>query len=169
MTGLLLPIAGSFRDEDFRFAGENGHDIGRAFPFPTPSPYNMSKRVLFVCLSLCLIGLLAGWEILQAFINGRFHADVAVLFLPISGGLLMGMPVARTAASGVFILSYLIGAWVLVTPLFTNVDINAALDSRNLSSLSGYPILLVGVLLVVSVLGLLHWLLYSPPFDEHLS
>jgi hypothetical protein len=34
--------------------------------------------------------------------------------------------------------------------------------------MSGYPILLVGVLIVVAVLAFLHWLLYSPPFDEHL-
>jgi hypothetical protein len=129
----------------------------------------MSKRVLFVSLSLCLIGLLAGWEMLQGFVGGWFHLNVAVLFLPISGGLLMGMPVARTAANGLFILSYLTAAWVLVMPLLTNVDISAALDGRNLSGLSGYPVLLVGVLLVVSVLALLHWLLYSPPFDEHLS
>lgn len=129
----------------------------------------MSKRVLFVCLAFCLIGLLAVWDIVHSVIAGGIRPNFGVLFLPVGCGLLLGSQLARTAANGLFILSYLVAAWLLFAPLFTTASAAIASDSRDVSWMSGYPVLLVGVLMVVSVLGLLHWLLYSPPFDEHLS
>jgi hypothetical protein len=131
----------------------------------------MSKRVLFVCLSLCVIGLLAVWDLVHSILAGQVHLTmgVAVLFLPIAFGLMMGSPFARTAACGVFILTYLIAAWMLLAPLFITASAAIATDTREAAWMSGYPVLLVGVMLVISVLGTLHWLLYSPAFDEHLS
>ena len=137
---------------------------------PPPTPVDpMSKRVLFVSLALCLTGLLAGWDILRSAIAGGLRPNFGVLFLPIGCGLLLGSQLARTAASGLFILSYLVGAWMVLAPLFVTASAAVVSDSRDVSWMSGYPILLVGVLIVVAVLALLHWLLYSPPFDEHLS
>lgn len=140
-------------------------------PFPHP---RMSKRVLFVCLSLCVIGLLALWESVHILTGANFQTKVsapyvAILFLPIGCGLLFGSTFARTAATGVFILSYLIGAWMLLTPLFVTATAAIATDTRDAAWMSGYPVLLVGVLIVISVLGILHWLMYSNAFEEHLS
>lgn len=134
----------------------------------------MSKRVLFVCLSLCVIGLLALWESVRVLTGAdsqtRASAPyVAILFLPIGCGLLFGSTFARTAATGVFILSYLIGAWMLLAPLFVTASAAIATDTREAAWMSGYPVLLVGVSLVISVLGILHWLMYSTAFEKHLS
>lgn len=134
----------------------------------------MSKRVLFVSLSLCVIGLLALWESVHVLGGANTQANLsapyfAILFLPIGCGLLFRSTFARTAATGVFILSYLIGAWILLAPLFVTARAAIATDTREAAWMSGYPILLVGVATVISVLGILHWLMYSAAFEEHLS
>ena len=129
----------------------------------------MSKRVLFVCLSLFVIGLLSAWDIFLSLLNGRPNATVAVLFLPASLGLMLGFRFARTAACWVFILSYLTGAGALLMPLFATAGEVIIRDSRRVAWMSPYPLLLVSVLIALSFFAFLHWLLYGPAFDEHLS
>lgn len=131
----------------------------------------MSKRVLFVCLAFCVIGLLACWDVVHALMAGRVHLSVAlgILFLPIGFGLLLGSPLARTAASGLFILSYLVCGWILLMPLFITASAAIKTGGREATWMTGYPTLFTGVSSVAAVLGLLHWLLYSPAFDAHLE
>ena len=90
-----------------------------------------------------------------------------VLFIPVSIGLFMGMAAARIAATFLFCLIYLMLAGLLVAPLVLGSSIVVHFHD---SSVQGtFPLILVVVAVAGSVVGLIHWFLYTRPFDEHLQ
>ena len=124
----------------------------------------MSLRVLFVCLSLCAIGLHAAWQIVQHYLAGGLYLDLCVFFFPIGIGLALGYRPSRAAADALFKLIYITLGVVLIGAAICP----GALPAR-IAGLQGYPVLLVVGLLSSGVLALLHWLLYTPPFDDWLT
>lgn len=122
----------------------------------------MSLRVLFVILALCAIGLHAGWDMTQAFLGGKILVNPCVLFLPISIGLALGYQPARSAADGLFKFLYLfIGLILAVVAWYPGASIPPVIPG-----LDGRSLIVVVGLTFIAVLALLHWLLYTPPFDE---
>lgn len=124
----------------------------------------MSLRVLFVVLALCLIGLHAAWQIVEHYLAGRLHLDPCVFFFPISLGLAFGQRLSRDAADALFKLIYIVTGVVLITTAIFPID-----PRPRIAGLEGYPVILVVAMIYISILALLHWLLYTPPFDEWLT
>jgi hypothetical protein len=126
----------------------------------------MSKRVIFTCTVLLLLGLMGGYETASSFSQGGWHLNLLVLFLPVSLALFMAVPGSRAAATVVFSILYIFLAFLLIGTSVAHVQI---LRSDLPAFANPYPFLAVFVVMYACVLALLHWMLYSPPFDEHLS
>lgn len=79
--------------------------------------------------------------------------------------MLMGYRWGRALAVVAFSVGYLVCAAMLATPLldtgFVRIDLNGGRADFGVHATAS--LLLLGVLL------LLHWTLFSPPFEEHLS
>ena len=127
----------------------------------------MSKRVIFISLLLCLFGLWCGWDMIQSCLkSGRLVFNTSVFFFPAGCGLLLGHRHARTLASWTLGLFYLglvltVAAAAMATSGITNLPGN--LVGLSLSSL------LVAELIALALSMLIHWQLYTQPFDEHLT
>ena len=123
----------------------------------------MSKRVIFVCSLLLIAGLGAAWNMLVALTRRDIQFNFGILLIPISIGLFLGRAVARTLASILFCVGYvfllvMLGAAVAGAKITTTLPFPASL-----------PLVFVFVALAGSVMSLIHWMLYSSPFDEHLN
>jgi hypothetical protein len=127
----------------------------------------MSKRVIFICTLILLMGFLAAWDMFVHLQSGRLYLNLGVLFIPIGIGLFLGMPSARTAAVVVFSLTYALCGLVLIASIFGQSSIQWLGVDHPLAN--GLPIVFVAVAIICSVTGLIHWTLYSQPFEEHLS
>jgi len=125
----------------------------------------MSLRVLLVILALLLLGLHAGWQITQQLLQGKLWLDFTVLFIPASIGLALRIPYARSATDGLLKFLYLAIALILAAVLLYPVHI----FSPPAAGLSSRAVVVVVGLITAAVLGFLHWLLFSPPFDEWLA
>jgi hypothetical protein len=125
----------------------------------------MSKRVIFTCTVLLLLGLCGGYDIASSFAQGRIQFNLFVLFFPVSIALFLAVPGSRLAATIVFSILYLFLALVLVGASMARV-VFLRLD---LPMLDASSMLILVVLIFACVLALLHWMLFSPPFDEHLG
>ena len=125
----------------------------------------MSKRVIFTCTLLLLLGLWGGYETAASFARGVWYFNLFVLFLPVSIALFMALPGSRVAATVVFSILYLFLALILVGISMPNVQI---LHS-DLPLANPYSFVVVFAVMFACVLALLHWMLFSPPFDEHLG
>jgi amino acid transporter len=125
----------------------------------------MSKRVIFTCTLLLLLGLWGGYETTVSIARGVWHFNLFALFLPVSIALFMALPASRIAATVVFSILYLFLALVLIGTSMPNVRV----IHSDLPLANPYPFMVVCVVMFACVLALLHWMLYSPPFDEHLS
>ena len=128
----------------------------------------MSKRVIFVCSLLLLSGLLSAWEIFSALLQNRISINLGVLLIPISIGLFLGRASARSAAAFLFFLTYILLAVILVVTVVSG--------GRGVAQVFGssyhanmIPIIFVAASIVGSMVGWLHWMLYTPPFNEHLE
>ena len=126
----------------------------------------MSKRVIFTCTVLLLLGLMGGYETVASFSQGRWYLNLLILFLPVSLALFMAVPGSRIAATVVFSILYIFLALLLIGSSVVHVQI---LRSDLPAFANPYPFIAVFVVMFACVLALLHWMLYSPPFDEHLS
>lgn len=125
----------------------------------------MSLRVLFVILALLLLGLHGASQIMQHLLQGKLWLDFSVLFIPASIGLALRIPYTRSATDGLFKLFYLAIALILGAVLLYPVQIS----SPPVAGLSSRAVVIVVGLITIAVLGFLHWLLFSPPFDEWLA
>lgn len=126
----------------------------------------MSKRVIFTCTVLLLIGVQGLFDMLSSFSQGHLNINLFALFLPVSIALFMGLPGSRIAATAVFSINYSFLALLLIGTSIARVQI---LRSDLLLFANPFPIIIVFVVMLACVLALLHWMLYSPPFDEHLG
>lgn len=127
----------------------------------------MSKRVIFVCSLLLLSGLLSAWEICSALLQNRISINLGVLLIPISIGLFLGNAAARSAAAVLFFLTYLLLAVIVVVTLVSGGSGVAQVFGA--SYFNVIPVMLVMVTIVGSIVGWFHWMLYTPPFNEHLK
>ncbi len=133
----------------------------------------VSKRVILICLLLCLAGFFSGWQLSGVLLetwrdsSGWWPALVLAggfLCLPAGVGILMGYPLGRNLAVLAFCVGYFVCAALLAAPLLETahaITING--------SPAGFGVHATGSLMLLGVLLLLHWTLYSPPFEEHLA
>ena len=126
----------------------------------------MSKRVIFTCTLLLLLGLQGLYEIFSSFAHGQLNCNLTSLFAPVSIALFMGVPGSRIAATVVFTIIYIFLALLLMGTSVARVQI---LRSDLPLFATPYSFLITFVVMYACVLALLHWMLYSPPFDEHLG
>jgi hypothetical protein len=127
----------------------------------------MSKRVIFTCTLILILGLLAAWDMFVHLQAGRLYLNIGVFFIPIGIGLFLGMPSARTSAVVIFSLTYALCGLVLVVSVFSRPTVQIFGIDQPLAN--GFPIVFVAVAIICAVVGLIHWTLYSPQFEEHLS
>ena len=124
----------------------------------------MSKRVIFTCTMLLILGMLGCYDAIASYLNGRVNINAFAFFLPVSIALFLGWPGSRKAATAVFTLNYLLLVFILLAA-GTTVPV-IGLDSPLMMARSMIALL---VIVIFAVLSLLHWMLFSPPFDEHLK
>jgi len=127
----------------------------------------MSKTVIVTCSLLIIFGFLSGWEMLDHLASGRIHLNIGILFIPIGIGLLLGHRGARASAVAMFWIIYLFCAAALLASLFGKATFQ--LTGTPLSTGSAFAFVLVIVAIICSITALFHWILYTPPFEEHLS
>lgn len=125
----------------------------------------MSKRVIFTCTLLLLFGVAGCLDSASSFTQGQAHLNLLALFLPVALALFMGLPGSRLAATVVFSILYIFLVLLLIGSSFAKVRIL----HPDLPMLTQFPVILVFVAMFGSVLALLHWMLFSPPFEEHLN
>lgn len=126
----------------------------------------MSKRVIFTCTVLLILGLLGLYETFASFSRGQLSCKVGALFVPVSIVLFMGLRWSRRAATVVFSINYLFLALPLMGASVARVGI---LRADFPMPVNPFQFILLFVVIFACVLALLHWMLYSPAFDEHLS
>lgn len=129
----------------------------------------MSKRVMFTCCVLLLLGVAGGLDSAVAFSRGLVHINLLLLLLPVSIALFLALPGARFAANLVFSILYLFLAFFLFAPLMGTTRSNVHILSADLPIDMSFSVVFVCVAMIGSLLVLLHWMLFSPPFDEHLN
>ena len=126
----------------------------------------MSKRVIFTCTVLLLLGVLGMLDTFSSFSRGQLYLNATALFVPVSIALFMGLPGSRTAATVVFVIHYiLLGLLLMGTSMAHVVILSAGVPLP----FNPFHFILLFVVMLACVLSLLHWMLYSPPFDEHLK
>lgn len=126
----------------------------------------MSKRVIFTCTMLLLLGLLGLFDMFSSFSRGQLSFNLGTLFIPVSMALFMGIPGSRVAATVVFSIIYLSLALLLVGASVAHVGV---LHANIPMPVNPFQFILLFVVIFACVLSLLHWMLYSPAFDEHLK
>ncbi|MEP4077412.1 hypothetical protein [Haloferula sp.] len=129
----------------------------------------MSKRVIFTCTSLLLLGVAGGIEMMHALINGRLNFNLFALFIPVAIALFLSLPGARLAANITFGLIYLLLVAMLVAPFFSTSAVSLKAFGLETPFQPSFAIIFVFVAMVGSILALLHWMLFSPPFEDHLG
>lgn len=129
----------------------------------------MSKRVIFTCSLLLLGGIGGGFEMLSSMLRGDLSFNVFVLFLPVSIALFLAVPGARWMATAVLAIAYLVLGAILLAPLLAEGRAVVRLCGVELPFANAWPVVLVFVATVGSLLALVHWMLYSPVFDDHLE
>lgn len=129
----------------------------------------MSKRVIFTCTMLLLLGIAGCWDLVSSFIHGEVHFNLLALFLPVAIALILALPGSRLAANVVFSILYGFLALFLAAPLLGVSMINIRIIDQSLPMQATYAWMLVFVAMFGSVLVLLHWMLFSQPFEDHLS
>lgn len=129
----------------------------------------MSKRVLVTCSLLLLIGVAGGLDTASAFSRGETRINLLILLLPPAIGLFAAVPGARLAASVVFSILYLVLALLLVGPMLGTTVTNVTVVGVDLPLLASFAVRFVLVAMLGSLLALLHWMLFSPPFEEYLK
>jgi len=126
----------------------------------------MSKRVIFTCTVLLILGLLGLYDTFASLATGHLNCNLTALFVPVSIALFMGLPAARLAATVVFSIIYISLALLLFGTSVAHVEI---LRSGFPMPVNPFQFILLFVVMFACVLALLHWMLYSPAFEEHLS
>lgn len=102
------------------------------------------------------------------FLKGDRHFNLLALFIPASIALFMALPGARLAANIVFGIIYLALLTLLVAPLIPSAAITLKTFGVQPPFPPTFALIFVFVAMLGSILALLHWMLFSPPFEEHL-
>lgn len=137
----------------------------------------VSKRVILICLLLCVVGFFSGWQLCGILMSGSWNEPSgwwpALLFgggflcLPAGVRMLMGYRSGRVLASVAFSAGYLVCVALLAAPLLPAdwVGIGISINGNR----PGFGVYATVSLLLLGILLFLHWTLYSPPFEEHFS
>ena len=129
----------------------------------------MSKRVLFTCTLLMMIGVAGFLDMANAFSRGTKAWNILALYLPASIALFLAIPGARVLATIVFVISYIFLGLLLVGSALSSHVVGLQLFGGHFPLQATFPLVFVAVALLGSVLALLHWSIFSPPFEEHLT
>lgn len=128
----------------------------------------MSKRVFVTCSLILLLGVAGGLDSAAAISRGEVSINLLILLLPVAIALFMALPGARLGANLVFSVLYLFLAAALVAPSIGLTTTRVQVLRSDLPLMSSFPVVLVFAVMLASLLALLHWMLFSPPFEEHL-
>ena len=129
----------------------------------------MSKRVIIICTTLLLLGIAGGFDMLSRLTQGVVTFNILILFLPTSICLFLAIPGSRYMTSIVFFLIYLFLAVALVAPLACLSALAIQVNGVGISGPIAFPLVFVIVAVIGSVFALMHWVIYSTAFDEHLK
>lgn len=102
-------------------------------------------------------------------LSGKWWWDLGALFIPVSIGLFMGKPLARTAAAGLFFLIYALLAALLVLAIFYDRKMAGTGTLEVFRAQGASWLVFVFAAVIGSQIAILHWMLYTQPFEEHLS
>ncbi|MCW1926233.1 hypothetical protein OKA05_26990 [Luteolibacter arcticus] len=125
----------------------------------------MSKRVIFTCTLLMILGLWGSYDTISHYLQGGVNINLFGLFLPVLVLLFLGLPGARAVATGVFTVSYL----TIVVAIVGATSFRSQVPAAETSLLSQPSMVALIGMLLGAPLMLLHWMLFSPPFEEHLG
>lgn len=137
----------------------------------------MSKRVILICLLLCVVGFFSGWQLSGVLASGLWKEPSGwwpalvhgggFLCLPAGVRMLMGYRSGRLLAAAAFSVGYLVCVALLAAPLLPAdwIGIGISINAKN----PDFGVFATASLLLLGILLFLHWTLYSPPFEEHLS
>lgn len=129
----------------------------------------MSKRVFITCTLLLLLGVGGLLDTASAFVHDAVHINLLILLLPVAIGLFLALPGSRLAASIVFSVLYFFLAMLLLAPLMGPIIPSCQIIHADFFIQSSFSLVFVSVSLIGSLLVLLHWMLFSSPFEEHLE
>jgi hypothetical protein len=118
---------------------------------------------------LLLLGVAGGLESLSSLTRGAAQFNVLTLFFPVAIALFMGLPGSRLAATIVFVISYLFLASLLFASNVGSVSGRIQIFNADLPPQMMPSVIFVFFAMCWAILALLHWMLFSPPFDEHLG
>ena len=129
----------------------------------------MPKRILIIGILFFLFGLPEIWHTISHSINSspkRLMLSSNLLFtlppLIVGIGLILGKTWSQKWANGLIILGYLGCLLMIIFPTASTVRLSGDQD------LTGVSALLAKVLLI-SILALIHWLLYTHKSDEYFN
>jgi hypothetical protein len=135
----------------------------------------VSKRVILICLLLCVVGFFSGWQLCGVLASGAWKEPSGwwpalvqgggFMCLPAGVKMLMGYRSGRVLASMAFAVGYLGCAALLAAPLLPADWIGISINGNR----PDFGVYATVSLLQLGVLLFLHWTLFSPPFEEHLS
>ncbi|WP_193210470.1 hypothetical protein [Luteolibacter marinus] len=131
----------------------------------------MSKRVIIIGVLMCLAGFAFGFLLAGSLLGGaggqlpgRLLAGflaAGFALLPAGIGILLGYRFARKLAILPIGAGYLASALLLAAPLIPAIQVSGPVQ--------GYLACVAVALFVLGLLLLLHWTLYTAPFEDHLS
>jgi hypothetical protein len=135
----------------------------------------VSKRVIIICLFLCLVGIVFCPGLFGLWITGiwghpagwfpTFLSVGGVLCLPAGLGMMLGHRFGRIVAVVAFVVGYLACAAILAAPLLGEGGIHISINGTP----AGFGLHAFAALLLLGVVMLLHWTLYTPSFEDHLA
>jgi hypothetical protein len=135
----------------------------------------VSKRVVIICLFLCLVGILFGLGLSGLWITGLWGRPEGwlptllyaggFLCLPAGMAMMLGYPFGRVVAVVAFVVGYLACAAILAAPWLGEGAMHISING----SRAGFEMHAFASLLLLGIVMLLHWTLYTPSFEDHLS
>lgn len=128
----------------------------------------MPLRVILVCTIILLIGVEGAYSMLAPLPGGSLHLNSTALLLPAGIMLALALPGARLVAHLAFGTCYLMLGAILVRTMMGK-PVNLVLFGHEPPLPASLPLVLVFAMMLGSVLVLLHWMVQSDAFDEHLS
>ena len=128
----------------------------------------MSKRVIFTCVVLLLLGLAGAYDMLTSITQQRVSLNPTALFIPAGIWLSLALPGARVLANIVFSLIY---ALLIMMLIASSLPHQRAFIYMGGVQMEQSPFVWVAtfVAMVGSFFILLHAMLYTRPFEEHLN
>lgn len=128
----------------------------------------MSKRVIFTCVVLLLLGLAGAYDMLTSLTQQRISLNPMALFIPAAIWLSLALPGARAMANIVFSLIYALLIMMLIASSLPHQRAFIYLGGVQMEQ-SPFAWVATFVAMLGAIFVLLHAMLYSRPFEDHLN